>query len=689
MIHYMNTNEINTINYFANRHFLPIARIVLSLLFICLANQQILADKAVEQESELKKYYKKCSARLHSSEVLKMADTLYNQAFQVNDKYYQVLARTVVLNYYYFKNDKDEFLKLVPEVKRVCRENGLLDKYYFIWGSRLVTFYLKNGLTNHALIEAQNMLREAQSDNFSPGIAECYKAMANIYQVQSNKEQAVYNFKRLIEVVNESGEDDNNLPVYYFSLIDNLVSLDRLEEAEDVLRKAQLYLQKVDDATDYQKLCLEQASLLYYLKQNDSNHAKEAMDNIEKLFATSKELSVFLIYLRESRLRYYLYIKDYPNALATMDSIKCYNTSSDMNVFILNKKGEIYWDMNDRATAATYFRDYILATDSIRQKSMLKSADEIAGIFNLRQLEQEKQQLKIDIQNRRLATTYWAIGALIVILIIAGIVIIHIYRLNRRLKESKSVVERQNNELLQSSEELRIAKEHAEAASQMKSDFIQNITHEVRTPLNSIVGFSQILVETYRKPDSDMEDFASLITENSNYLLRLFDNVLELANADQLEQLAYDTVDDINTACRLAIEEVEPFVQHGVDLIFHPSEEYLPIATNPFYVKMILGSLLHNATKFTQAGNITLDYVISASEGTIRYSVTDTGIGIPADQCDFIFERFSKLDSFTQGSGLGLSVARTIAIKLGGDLSVDAEYTNGARFVLTLPFILH
>lgn len=672
--------------YFANRYASLIARIVLSLLIACMVNLQAFADKKTEQNPVFKKYYNECMVHLDSPEVLKMADTLYNRACEVNNKYYQVMARFIRLDYYYFKNDKDMFLKLVPEMKQMSREYGQLDDYYFIWGSRLITFYLKNGQPNHALLEAQNMLREAQAENFLPGIVECYKAMANIYQVQSNSEQAAYNLKRLIDVVNEQENKDINMPVYYNSLIDNLIDSKRIKEAEDILQQAQVYLNKVDSVTAYQQFCLAESALKIYAEKNDELRVRKAMAEIEDLFATyPKKLSVFMAYLRSCRLSYYMTIKDYPKALAAMDTIYNHNPSFNVSLSVLKKRAEVYWRMNDRAKAAEYFRDYIVTSDSVRKLTMQRSVDEIAGLFNLRQLEQEKQELKIDIQNRRLASTYWAIGTLALILIIASVVIVYISRLNRKLKASKQIVEKQNEALLQSSEELRKAKESAEAASRMKTDFIQNITHEVRTPLNAIVGFSQVLVDSSREPE--MEEFASLITVNTNHLLRLFQDVLELSSADQEDNLPYDEVDDINSSCWVAIREAEPFVKEGVKLIFHPSEEYLHIKTNPIYVKLILRSLLHNATKFTMAGSITLDYAISPLEGIIRYSLTDTGIGIPADQCEAVFERFKKLDYFTQGAGLGLSVARTIATKLGGTLHVDTNYSGGARLVLILPFI--
>lgn len=685
MIHHLKANQWDISDYTINQRPSFVGRFTLFCFLFVLISLQTFADEGVKQSFQFKKYYNECMVQLHSPEVLKMADTLYNEACQADNRYYQVLARFVRLDYYYFKDDKEMFLKLVPELKRMSREYNQLEEYYFVWGSRLITFYLRSGMSNHALVEAQNMLREAEKDKFQLGIAECYKAMANIYLVQSNPRQAAYYFRRLIDVINESGESDINMPTYYTALIGSLLSSQQVKEAEETLKQSRIYLSKVDSVTDYHKLCLAQSELELYSAKKDGKRAKEAMHNIEELFATSNKMSILENSLQECRLRYYLSVKDYPRALATMDSINKHTSDSDMSQFVLFNRAEVYWDMNDRATAANYYRSYINATDSMRKQSMQKSADEIAGIFNTRQLEQEKQSLKIDIQNRRLATTYWAIGALVVILLIAAIVIVYIYRLNRRLKESKQVVESQNEALIRSSEESKEAKERAEAASRMKTDFIQNITHEVRTPLNSIVGFSQVLAESNENPET--EEFASLITENSVCLLRLFDDVLELSNIDRMEQLPYDAADDINSSCRAAIAEVKPCVQEGVELVFCPSEEHLRIKTNCTYVKLIISYLLHNAAKFTQSGSITLEYEVSPPEGVIRYLLTDTGIGIPSQQHEEVFERFKKLDIFTQGSGLGLSVARAIAEKLGGTLCIDSTYTAGARFVLVLPFI--
>ena len=107
--------------------------------------------------------------------------------------------------------------------------------------------------------------------------------------------------------------------------------------------------------------------------------------------------------------------------------------------------------------------------------------------------------------------------------------------------------------------------------------------------------------------------------------------------------------------------------------------------TNPDRISQILMNLLQNAAKFTQEGSVTLTYHIREEEKVILFSVTDTGIGIPADRQEAVFERFTKLDSFVPGTGLGLSISRLIAEKMGGSLLIDSTYTTGCRFILTLP----
>lgn len=238
--------------------------------------------------------------------------------------------------------------------------------------------------------------------------------------------------------------------------------------------------------------------------------------------------------------------------------------------------------------------------------------------------------------------------------------------------------------MLCSQEELKYAKEQAEDGSRMKSEFIQNMSHEIRTPLNSIVGFSQIL-SSYFSDSDDTKEYAHIIEQNSTNLLQLVNDVLDLSYLDGEREIPAQTIADITGVCQTCIDQVRFKLKPDVQLIFIPERENFTMQTNPDRISQILMNLLQNAAKFTQEGSITLTYHIREEEKIILFSVTDTGIGIPADKQETVFERFTKLDSFVPGTGLGLSISRLIAEKMGGTLLVDSTYTVGCRFILTLP----
>ena len=344
--------------------------------------------------------------------------------------------------------------------------------------------------------------------------------------------------------------------------------------------------------------------------------------------------------------------------------------------------------MNQKARAAQYYRDYILATDSIRSQEIQNSTNEFYTIMEVEQLHKEKNELLLHMQEEKLQKINIALVSLVIILVAGTMLLFHISKLNKKLKRSEAKVIQQNKELVENGEELRKAKEQAENANRMKTTFIQSMSHEIRTPLNSIVGFSQVLSNYFKEEDNDeIREFASIIEISSSNLLRLINDVLDISYLDQSEILPYDKPEDINNCCLLSIERTRNSIKKEVSLRFEPSCGPLMILTNPERVAQILTHLLHNAIKFTDKGNITLAYTISPTEKQIVYTVTDTGKGIPVEQQEYVFERFAKLNDFSQGTGLGLPICRIIAEKLGGSLIIDKTYTKGCRFILTLPLI--
>lgn len=240
---------------------------------------------------------------------------------------------------------------------------------------------------------------------------------------------------------------------------------------------------------------------------------------------------------------------------------------------------------------------------------------------------------------------------------------------------------RHNEELLEANRKVKLA----DAA---KTRFIQNMSHEVRTPLNAIVGFSQLL----SLPDGalsleEKDDFSSHIVNNTHMLTMLLDDILNASDMDSGKYSIHYETADRDFIAQQAISSSEHRLQPGVTLTYVPEEkEPFSFTTDPHRVQQILINLITNACKHTAKGSIVVSSSLSENPGYLTYAVTDTGTGIPPEDVDRIFERFTKLNEYAQGTGLGLSICREIASLMGARIFVDTSYTaGGARFVFILP----
>ena len=227
----------------------------------------------------------------------------------------------------------------------------------------------------------------------------------------------------------------------------------------------------------------------------------------------------------------------------------------------------------------------------------------------------------------------------------------------------------------------------------MKAAFIQNVSHEVRTPLNIISGFAQVLADpTLKSTPEQRKLMAQTMMHNTRLITRLVDEMLELSFNETTGTAPKDDSVEVNQLLKELADEVKNELKSGVELTVDSSlaNDYT-LVTNRAVLKGILQALVDNAMKYTEKGAITL--TAQATDHMLTLAVEDSGCGIPAEQADHIFDRFVKLDNFKEGLGLGLPLCRVMAQRLGANVVLDTAYTapkelkggTGARFVVDVP----
>lgn len=234
---------------------------------------------------------------------------------------------------------------------------------------------------------------------------------------------------------------------------------------------------------------------------------------------------------------------------------------------------------------------------------------------------------------------------------------------------------------------LAIEKEHSISADKLKSAFIANMSHEVRTPLNAIVGFSGLIVSASSEEERKM--YADIITENNERLLRLVNDIFDLsqieAGAVEFQYSEFD-VNDLLRELE-GIFRMKMNGQYPVELVCEAQLQPIMMYSEQQCIIQVLTNLLHNAMKFTESGEIRFGCRMEGVE-KVYFFVSDTGIGIPKEEQDKIFSRFIKLDREVQGTGLGLTLSQTIIKHLGGDLGLESEVNKGSTFFFTLPLVI-
>ena len=372
--------------------------------------------------------------------------------------------------------------------------------------------------------------------------------------------------------------------------------------------------------------------------------------------------------------RYYQCTGDYERAVAYIDStITAYKSKgikADLAP-IYATQSYLYEKMGDYKNALKAVR----TTNNIRFNERVEEAQsslaEMQTLFEVGRLEFEKSRL-----TGRIRFIALLAGGILVLLLIGWSV--YQYVMVRQLKQIR-------RQLTDANEEITRQSRRAMESEKMKTAFINSMCHEIRTPLNAINGFSDLLLEGDHDHDTRRE-FREQIWASTTALTTLLENMLELSQLVSSESPLPVAQTDIRLLCAERLELQKQLGDNPAVEYVNEAGTEIEIPTNAFYLTRVVDNLLHNAAKFTAAGRITLRCRNDEPRRTLQISVSDTGIGIPPEKQEWVFERFTKVDPFKPGSGIGLYLCRLIVTRLGGAIRVCPDYRAGCCIEITLPY---
>lgn len=334
-------------------------------------------------------------------------------------------------------------------------------------------------------------------------------------------------------------------------------------------------------------------------------------------------------------------------------------------------KDSLLWKEAEQKMNAGEYEEAALLYDSITtivfsnyQEINTRKVEDMRKNYSINELELENNKQRNDLLRLVLIS---------LLILIAASVFCFIY------------LKHQKRKLRLSQENLQKAKEAVEESIRNKSLFLSNMSHEIKTPLNALSGFSEVLT-TPGIDDAVRMQCNEIIQLNSQLLLNLINDVVDISCLDANNMKFNLKTCEAVSLCRNVVNTLEGIKQTQAAILFETSLSSLNILTDTLRLQQVLINILVNATKFTKQGTITLKLERNAAE-MAEFSVTDTGCGIPIEKQDNVFNRFEKVSEKVHGTGLGLAICQLIIKRLGGEIWIDPHYTDGARFIFTHPLI--
>lgn len=630
-------------------------------------------------------------------EQVEYAKQLYWLALEEDEDYYKEAALTEILRFYVNTDAKDSAKVYLAEAERELKGKArdfLVTYMKTIMDVRVV--YYTKGEDRMKLIEKYKLRLETEKDMpVLDKISNYYLlGMANSNRVDPKNQDAIY--KEVCYYMNNLIELSDNIPLRYSYLfrLNTLNILSLMEATPENRVKASLrYLNMQKEYADTKEMKKRPYTSKRHLLNAYSTLATAA-ETVGKDMATyyfnyfidlnrkyPEDAAFSAEYDRYfTSINYYKSIRDFQKAADYNDSVIYYfrhgNFQFDLTeniVLTLKDKIDCLDSLHRYKDAYEAYKEYSVLLDSARTRSMENKVEDLEIKKHVDELVVEKKALEIDLQKSR--SQLYLFLALLILSICFGIFIFF------RLGKIKSLYK----ELQESNRLVIIASEKAQESERMKNAFIKNMCHEVRTPLNAINGFAELITSDGISPE-EKKEFSKIIYTNCHNITSMMNDVLVIAQLDSSNEVLPLEPVHISLLCHHEMNKLKK-LQQKPDIHYQVEGDKSNdlIYSDPNHFGIIISHLLNNANKFTNQGSITLSYRPEEEGRIMCICVTDTGCGIPADKSEWIFERFTKNDDFIPGSGLGLYLCRLITQRLNGSLKLDTCYTGGARFILRLP----
>ena len=598
------------------------------------------------------------------------------------DNWSESVARQNKVVDYYNLAKYDSVRTTAQEAMDFCRDKqGLTRKYFEAWHLMICSYHAQ-GQYNTAIREGRLMHEEAILKNDLFGQSMAYYNMGNVYFTMRHYRQSVDALESSVRLLQREDSSESVLLEvypYYGDALEAMKDYKKLDEMTQEWRKhvehfGKNSLNQLDMPSVYANYYIGRTQALLGLGR--TGEARKALEEAAKNVSDSTTFEwLYLLYYNAELAR-----RDgrYDEALRlNAERLKMSHIIDDKPTLIPIhlQRADILFSAGRYKEAAEMYKRVYQLDDSTNTMQTREQLNEMSTFFQVDELK---------VQNAEQQDRYTKIIGVMVMLALLAF-LIHRYIAARKLKQK-------NEELARSNAELQLANEKAQESSRMKTTFIRNISHEIRTPLNILNGFTQVLIDQEGQlSKTEKTDISQRVKENSKRMSELVNKMLEMSETFSSTVIERS---EVVTASNIVEKAVE---MSGITHTTAPSQPASPvrfavqnevgneltITTNTHYVQRALRHLLENARKFTRQGYVQLH--VTADGQMVTFMVEDTGIGVPAEAQETIFGEFVKLDEYMSGTGIGLPLARDIARKLGGDIVLDTAYTNGARFIMTLP----